>query len=82
MTRAQIVATIILISLLSPNFLLSSQASTTSLSISSGSYQTINLGQINESMEIHIDYSVSDDIDTILMTSGQYTAWQNGNTAH
>ena len=33
-------------------------------------------------MEIEIDYSVDDNIDTILMTSGQYSAWQNGNTAH
>ena len=82
MGKVQVVASIILLSLLSPNFLLSSQASTTSLSISSGSYQTINLGLINESMEIHIDYSASDDIDTILMTSAQYTSWQSGNTAH
>ena len=82
MIKSQVLATIILFSLLSPNILLSSQASTTNLSISSGSYQTVNLGLINESMEIHIDYSVSDDIDTILMTSGQYTAWQNGNSAH
>ena len=82
MIKSQVLAIIILFSLLSPNFLLTSQASTTNLSISSGSYQTVNLGLINESMEIHIDYSVSDDIDTILMTSGQYTAWQNGNSAH
>ena len=33
-------------------------------------------------MEIAIDFSVSDNIDTILMTSAQYSGWQNGNTAH
>ena len=82
MIKSKVLAIVILFSLVSPNLLLSSQASTTNLNISSGSSQTVNLGLINESMEIHIDYSVSDDIDTILMTSGQYTAWQNGNSAH
>ena len=28
------------------------------------------------------NYGVSDNIDTILMTSAQYSGWQNGNTAH
>ncbi|MAK96109.1 MAG: hypothetical protein CL996_01240, partial [Euryarchaeota archaeon] len=54
----------------------------TNVNISSGSSQVISLGAINEGMEIHIDYSVTENIDTLLMTSSQYSAWQNGNTAH
>ena len=33
-------------------------------------------------MEVEIYYSVSDNIDVLLMTSGQYVSWQNGNTVH
>ena len=82
MRKSQLVVIIILFSLLSPNFLLNSQANMTNVNISSGSSQVISLGAINEGMEIHIDYSVTENIDTLLMTSSQYSAWQNGNTAH
>ena len=82
MRKSQLVVMIILFSIISPQFMLPSQANTTNLSISSGGNQIINLGYVDEGMEIEIDYSVSDNIDTILMTSGQYSSWQNGNTAH
>ena len=82
MRKSQLVVMIILFSIISPQFMLPSQANTTNLSISSGGNQIINLGYVDEGMEIEIDYSVSDNIDTILMTSGQYSSWQSGNTAH
>ncbi|HII37824.1 MAG TPA: hypothetical protein HA354_04950, partial [Candidatus Poseidoniaceae archaeon] len=82
MRKSQLVVMIILFSIISPQFMLPSQANTTNLSISSGTTQVVSLGFIDEGMEITIDYSASDNIDTLLMTSGQYSGWQNGNTAH
>ena len=82
MRKSQLVVLIILFSVISPLFTLSSQANTTNLSIQSGTTQVINLGLVDEGMEIAIDYGVSDNIDAILMTSAQYSGWQNGNTAH
>ncbi|MEC7097334.1 MAG: hypothetical protein VXW70_03945, partial [Candidatus Thermoplasmatota archaeon] len=82
MRKPQLVVLIILFSIISPLFILPSQANTTNLSIQSGTTQVINLGFVDEGMEIAIDFGVSDNIDAILMTSAQYSGWQNGNTAH
>ena len=82
MRKSQLVVLIILFSIISPQLTLSGQANTTNLSIQSGTTQVINLGLVDEGMEIAIDYGVSENIDAILMTSAQYSGWQNGNTAH
>ena len=69
MRKSQLVVMIILFSIISPQFMVPSQANTTNLSISSGTTQVVSLGFIDEGMEIAIDYSASDNIDTILMTT-------------
>jgi hypothetical protein len=53
-----------------------------SVSVSSGSYHAIDLGTITAGKELEIDYSADDDIDVLLMTSGQYSSWQSGGTSH
>ena len=72
MRKTQLVVLIILFSIISPLFTLSSQANTTNLSIQSGATQVINLGFVDEGMEIAIDFSVSDNIDTILNDMKKY----------
>ena len=52
------------------------------ISISSGSYQAINIGIIDLGDELEIDYSVDDNIDVLLMNSTQYSDWQNGDIMH
>ena len=71
MRKSQLVVLIILFSIISPLFTLSSQANTTNISIQSGTTQVINLGLVDEGMEIAIDYGVSDNIDAILMQPQQ-----------
>ena len=53
-----------------------------SISISSGSYQTVSLGIIDSGDELEVDYSVDENIDVLLLNSTQYSAWQNGGSAH
>ena len=52
------------------------------LSISDQSYSVIDLGPIEISKEMTIDYSADEDIDVLLLNANQYTAWQSGASDH
>ena len=73
-----------LISLMPVGIVQNSEASLgqNSISISSGSYQTVSLGIIDSGNELEVDYSVDENIDVLLLNSTQYSAWQNGGSAH
>ena len=53
-----------------------------SLSINTGDYQSISIGIIDSGKELEIEYSVNENIDVLLMTSSQYSSWQNGGVNH
>ena len=53
-----------------------------SISVNSGSYQAISLGNIDSGNELEVEYSVDGDIDVLLLNSAQYSAWLNGGSTH
>ena len=60
----------------------SADSSWSDISVADGAYQAIDLGTIQSGKEIEIDYSADDDIDVMLMSSSQYSAWQSGSSIH
>ena len=83
-TTSFAIISLMLISLMPFGIVQNSEASLgqNSISISSGSYQTVSLGIIDSGDELEVDYSVDENIDVLLLNSTQYSAWQNGGSAH